>query len=228
MNVSEIFYSIQGEGRLAGVPSVFIRLAGCHLRCVWCDTPYALQAAQGRPLGIPQIVETVLAFDCRHVIVTGGEPLIAQGLAELLEALKRHERHITIETAGTQFRQVSCDLMSISPKLSHSTPRQGPLARYAASHEKTRLNIKALQALAGSYDYQIKFVVRDRNDLAEISDLWAQLSGVAPSRILLMPEGRTKTELRRRNPEVAQICLERGFTFCPRLHIELWGNVRGT
>lgn len=228
MRISEIFYSIQGEGRLAGVPSVFVRLAGCNLRCRWCDTPYALQSSQGDSMTIPEIIEKVLSFNCRHIVVTGGEPMIAKGLCDLLEQLKSREKHITIETAGTKHQQIPCDLMSVSPKLSHSTPTEGPFAQYAESHEKTRLNIAALQNLMDSYDYQMKFVVNDKNDLAEIADLVNKLTGVETHRVMLMPEGRTKTELRRKNAEIAQLCLEQGFAFCSRLQIELWGNKKGT
>src|ERR1051325_255208 len=108
MKVSEIFYSIQGEGMLTGVPSVFVRTSGCNLRCVWCDTPYTSWDATGDELAVDAIVERVLGFGSatRHVVVTGGEPMIAKGIGELTRKLAEHGYHITIETAGTVYTDV--------------------------------------------------------------------------------------------------------------------------
>ncbi|MBI4908810.1 MAG: 7-carboxy-7-deazaguanine synthase QueE, partial [Acidobacteria bacterium] len=122
MKISEIFYSIQGEGVLAGVPSVFVRTSGCNLRCVWCDTPYTSWSPEGVDMTIAAIVERVAADSKGHVVVTGGEPMIQPQIGELTRALRGLGQHITIETAGTVAPEVECDLMSISPKLSNSTP----------------------------------------------------------------------------------------------------------
>src|SRR5258708_13486523 len=108
--VAEIFYSIQGEGKLAGTPSAFLRLSGCNLRCVWCDTPYASWNPEGKDESVGTIVDQVCAFLVRHVVITGGEPFIMPDLAELCEALKNREKHITIETAGTIFEAVKMNL----------------------------------------------------------------------------------------------------------------------
>ena len=132
MRVTEIFYSLQGEGMLVGVPSVFVRLAGCPFRCRWCDTAYAWDYAAGEDLSGNQIVEQVNRWPCRFVVLTGGEPLMAgdlsvrPGLADLTRRLAALGKHITIETAGALFvPDLACDLMSISPKLTNSRARHG-------------------------------------------------------------------------------------------------------
>ena len=228
MNISEIFHSLQGEGRLVGTPSVFVRLAGCNLRCHWCDTPYALQASQGQTQTLEDIVAQVQACDCPHIIITGGEPLIAKELPELTHLLHAAGKHITIETAATVHHDLVCDLMSMSPKLAHSTPWEGPFSRYAQSHEKKRLNIETIQAFMDRYDYQLKFVVREEKDLEEIEPILAQLHGLDRTKVLLMPQARTQTEYRRRGPRIAAFCIDGGFSYSPRLHIDLWGNRCGT
>ena len=122
MRIAELFYSIQGEGSLVGVPSFFIRTSGCNLRCSWCDTPYTSWAPEGVDLSIDQILNEARAHPARYAVVTGGEPMIAPEVLPLTARLRGAGFHITIETAGTVFRPVACDLMSISPKLANSTP----------------------------------------------------------------------------------------------------------
>lgn len=229
MQISEIFYSLQGEGRLTGMRSVFIRLAGCNLRCWWCDTPYALTASSGREQDIRQVLDQIATWDTPYVVVTGGEPLIAKDLPELLAELKSAGKHITVETAGTRYVEISCDLLSISPKLAHSTPpADHAFAAYADSHEKQRIQTDVLQRYIDTYDYQLKFVVSTVGDLAEIEALLSRLHNVQREQVMLMPQGRTKADLRRTGPQVARWCLENNFSYCPRLQIELWGNKKGT
>ena len=143
MNISEIFYSIQGEGMLTGVPSVFVRTSGCNLRCAWCDTPYTSWEPEGENQTLGGILSTVRRFWANHVVVTGGEPMIAPDIVALTEGLKRIDQHITIETAGTVFKPVVCDLMSISPKLANSTP-EGP---WSAQHDRIRIRTETLAEL---------------------------------------------------------------------------------
>ena len=123
MLISEIFHSIQGEGELTGVPSVFVRASGCNLRCTWCDTKYASWNPEGEERSIDEIVEKVASFPARHVVLTGGEPMVAKGIRELALRLRENGLHITLETAGTLAPDgIACDLASLSPKLSNSTP----------------------------------------------------------------------------------------------------------
>lgn len=228
VNVNEIFYSIQGEGKLAGMPSAFIRTSGCNLRCVWCDTP----ATSWQPIGTEMSVEDVLSrvgdFPTRHAVVTGGEPMIDADVGAVTRGLQEAGYHVTIETAGTVFGGFWCDLFSISPKLSNSTPWERDGGKFAAAHEKNRIDIEAIRRLMEFADYQLKFVVERAADLREIDELLGRIGDVDPGHVLLMPEGVTARELDARAGWVADVCKERGFRFCDRLHIRLFGNRAGT
>lgn len=229
MKISELFFSLQGEGKLTGVPSTFIRISGCNLRCTWCDTPYASWNPTGEDLSIPQILDFVAAQPARHIVLTGGEPMITPDITQLSHQLKSLGHHITLETAGTISRPISVDLLSISPKLSNSTPHTREAGRFALAHEANRINLPVLrELLALPADRQLKFVISDESQLAEVDALLAQLPPVAPSDVLLMPEGTDLETLHARTPWLADLCKRRGNRFCPRLHIELYGNTRGT
>ena len=219
---TELFYSIQREGSLVGVPSVFIRTSGCNLRCAWCDTPYASWQPEGADLTLGQIVDEVKAHPARHVVVTGGEPMIAPEIIPLTERLRGLGWHITIETAGTVFQPVACDLMSISPKLANSSPN----GHWAAQHNRLRIQPEVLLELMARYPYQLKFVIERPGDLDEVRALIGALEA-DPRRVMLMPEGTDRNRLRERAVWLAEICKQEGFRFSPRLHVELWGNQRG-
>jgi len=235
--ISETFYSVQGEGKLSGVPSFFIRVSGCNLRCTWCDTPYASWKPEFTLHSIAALVEQVCATPAKHAVLTGGEPMIFPLIADLAASLRARGVHITIETAGTVFRDVACDLISISPKLANSTPQgdeRDPLKVWEARHEARRLNFVALQALIDHYPQrQLKFVVRAGDDgalfadLAEIDSVLARLHHWSPTDVLLMLEG-TALPTADSKQRVVEACLLRGWRYCPRLHIELFGNTRGT
>jgi len=228
MRIAEIFYSLQGEGRLLGMPSVFIRTSGCNLRCVWCDTPYTSWRPEGSEWSIREIIREARKYPARHVVVTGGEPLLAPEIEELTQELKRNGAHITIETAGTIFKPVACDLISLSPKLANSTPWKKARGRFAAMHEERRLNLDVIGKQLAAYDYQLKFVVERRQDFTEIRDLLDQLDGVDRARVLVMAQGKTSVELRRKAKWIVALCKKHGYGFTPRLHIDLFGNRRGT
>lgn len=234
--ISETFLSIQGEGKLTGVPSYFIRVSGCNLRCAWCDTPYASWYPEGAQRTVASLASDAAASGARHAVLTGGEPLLFAAIVPLSRALRDAGMHITIETAGTVVPDdapaLACDLMSISPKLSNSTPRAGdprdPAGAWTKRHEERRLNPAAIAALMNlAPDRQLKFVVSSRHDLEEIDALLGALPKVAPTDVLLMPEGVTVEQIRSRDWLVAE-CLRRGWRFCNRLHIELFGHTRGT
>ena len=226
MKVAEIFHSIQGEGKLAGMPSVFIRASGCNLRCVWCDTPYASWNPQGEDLPVDEIVRRLEAFSTRYVVLTGGEPLIMPDIIELCDALKAQDYHITVETAATVFKPLKLDLASLSPKLSNSTPRG---SRFEESHERQRINFAVIQQFIDtSPDFQLKFVVCDESDLLEIEKILKHVRNWKPGDVQLMPEGIDAQTLHSRGQWIAQVCKQKGYRFCPRLHIELFGNRPGT
>ena len=226
MKIAEIFYSIQGEGMLAGTPSVFVRTSGCNLRCVWCDTPYASWEPEGKDVALEEILAQVARYRAHYVVVTGGEPMIAPEIVPLSEALRQMGLHVTIETAGTVFAPVDCHLMSISPKLANSTPVDREGGRWAAQHDRLRIRPEVLRRLMGTYDYQLKFVVTEEDDLGEIRDLVAQLRA-NPQRVVLMPEGTDPEVLRERATWMVEICKQEGYRFSPRLHIDIYGNRRG-
>jgi 7-carboxy-7-deazaguanine synthase len=225
MRVNEIFYSLQGEGFLAGVPSVFARLAGCPLRCRWCDTKYAWSETAGQNFSVSEIVQTVVKWPCRFVVVTGGEPMVNSDLSALVSKLKAHGKHITIETAGIAYvPDMACDLMSISPKLSNSTPDDPELAKI---HEAERLDIAVLRKLIANYKYQLKFVVDSQDDLPQIQRTIEEIGNIDLEKVMLMPQAATRDEFLAKSPMVADICKQTGYAFCHRLHVFLWNAARG-
>jgi len=219
LKIAEIFYSVQGEGTLAGVPSVFVRTSGCNLRCAWCDTPYTSWNPEGEERSLDSIVEQVESYNASHVVVTGGEPMIAP---EIVELTHRLTQHVTIETAGTVDVEVRCDLMSISPKLANSTPE----GRWSAQHERLRYQPEILKRLMSRYPYQLKFVIAQPDDLTEVRAIVEQI-GAGKDRVVLMPEGVDSTKLAERSRWLVECCKQEGYRFSPRLHIDLWGNRRG-
>jgi 7-carboxy-7-deazaguanine synthase len=225
LKIAEIFYSLQGEGMLAGVPSVFIRTSGCNLRCVWCDTPYTSWNPEGQDMMLGEILGDVRRRWATHVVVTGGEPMIAEPLGDLTQRLKEMDLHITIETAGTVYQKVACDLMSISPKLANSTPHEREGSKWAAQHDRLRYQPEVLRKLMEEYPYQLKFVVSEFKDTDEIAAILRE-TGADRSRVVIMPEG-TSTEAIHERKWVVEFCKTERFRYGPRLHIDLWGNQRG-
>ena len=227
MRISEIFYSIQGEGRLSGVPSVFIRTSGCNLRCVWCDTPYTSWNPEGKEMTLEEIFHAIESYPLGHVVLTGGEPLLSHEIEELSARLKTAGAHLTIETAATIFKPVSCDLVSMSPKLSNSTPWQRRNGKFAAMHEQHRLNFNVVQQFIDGYDYQLKFVVDCEQDFAEVRQILDALKNVDTTRVLMMAQARNRRQLHQKSRWIVELCKKFGYGYSPRLHIELYGNRRG-
>jgi len=229
MLISEIFYSLQGEGLLIGMPSVFVRTSGCNLRCQWCDTPYASWKVEGEELGIPEILERIASYKCHHVVLTGGEPMIARGIRDLARELRARGHHITIETAGTILPQaIPCDLASLSPKLKNSTPEKSLAGPWRELHEKRRYQPDIIRAWRELAECQFKFVVTSPEDLEEIENILSEIGPLEGEYLFLMPEGTDPVSLRERSKWLAAICRERQYRFAPRLQIELYGNTRGT
>jgi len=230
--IAERFVSLQGEGGLVGVPSSFVRVSGCNLRCVWCDSP----ATSWTPSGVQVEIAELVAFCARgprHVVLTGGEPLLFPGVAALSQRLRAGGHHVTVETAGTVWLDgLACDLLSLSPKLGHSTPWQRA-PKLAERHERTRLDVAVLARLTASFAWQLKFVVRAAEaaaDLDEVERLVRELAVPASERhrVLVMPECTDPAALHASYRTLVSACIERGFRLGERLHIALFGHTPGT
>jgi 7-carboxy-7-deazaguanine synthase len=237
VRVAEVFRSIQGEGRLTGTASVFVRASGCNLRCTFCDTPYASWSPEGKDLSVDEIVAAVerlsradgrQAVPVRHVVLTGGEPMLFAELVPLAAAVRQAGRHVTIETSGTLYLPVACDLMSISPKLSNSTPPPEGDPRWTWRHEAARHAPHVVRRLMAEHDYQLKFVAERPEDCEEVERYLAELPGVDRRRAMLMPQGVDPDELAEKASWLKPYCRAHGLTFCPRRQIEWFGHVRGT
>ena len=228
--ISEIFHSLQGEGGLAGTPSVFVRTSGCNLRCAWCDTPYASWNPEGEARSVAEILAEIERYPARHVVLTGGEPMIAKEIHALAAAIRATGRHLTIETAATvPPGGIACDLASLSPKLRNSTPEAARAGAWLGRHETARWQPDVVAEWMRHCDYQLKFVVTAEDEIAEIEAMLAQLPVAPPrARVLLMPEGTTVETLRARADWLVARCKMGGYRFAPRLHIEWFGHQRGT
>jgi 7-carboxy-7-deazaguanine synthase len=225
--VSEIFYSVQGEGVHSGTPSVFLRTYRCNLSCTWCDSKYtwlgqdkARQGVDYTPMPATALIDKIASYGCKHLVLTGGEPLLHQrALAPVLAGLKGSGFFIEVETNGTiapsAAFEASVDCFNVSPKISNSLVEEG-----------VRIRAKPLRAFVRSRKAWFKFVVCDKKDLAEIEGMVSEF-GLQRERVILMPEGVDAATLLARSRWLVEVCKERGFRFGPRLHILLWGNQRG-
>lgn len=217
LRVSEVFYSIQGEGASCGRATAFIRLGGCTLGCQWCDTKYAWHG--GETWDVERLVAAVAAFPARRVVVTGGEPF-EQEIAGLLRALREAGLTIEIETAGfASLDQVRCATLAhqlnVSPKLANSGV---PYAR--------RMNLPVLRFLCATGMAYLKCVVEQPEDVTEVTELVATLA-FPPERVFLMPQAVAAAELLQKSLWVVEACKRHGYNYSPRLHILLWGAKRG-
>lgn len=220
---------------LTGTPSVFVRASGCNLRCGFCDTPYTSWEPEGEDWSVEDILAEVDRLtssrepeEIKHVVITGGEPMLFAEMLPLCEGLHAAGLHITIETAGTLFLPVVCDLMSISPKLSNSTPDEARAGKWRSRHEQSRHQPQVIRRLIRDYEHQVKFVVDTPNDLTEVEEWLCAFPEVARNRVLLMPQGIDLALLESTGKWLADYCAQQGFVFCPRKHIEWFGATRGT
>ena len=226
--VSEVFFSIQGEGVNAGTPSVFLRTFTCNLTCTWCDTKYtwvdqdkAIPGKEYQPLSSEEIIAKVSSFGCDHLVVTGGEPLLHQRmLGPLIAQLKRSGFYVEVETNGTIAPSAGMvervDLFNVSPKISNSLV-----------DETVRTRPEAIAAFVRSRKAWFKFVIKEKRDVAEVEALLSRFL-IPRDRVLLMPEGVDPETLSERGRWLVEVCKDKGLRFSPRLHVMLFGNVRGT
>lgn len=228
LRIAEIFRSRQGEGLLTGTESVFVRLAGCNLRCWFCDTPYASWRVEGEQMDAAAVFDQVHALGVRHVVLTGGEPMLFAELVPLSQKLHEAGCHVTIETAGTRYLPVACDLMSISPKLENSQPDAARYPRWAAEHRRRRYQPEIVRRLLAEFPYQLKFVIDQPGDCDEVRDYLARFPELDRRRVLLMPQGTDCSTLDEKAAWLEPYCREHGLRFCPRRQIEWYGSRRGT
>jgi 7-carboxy-7-deazaguanine synthase len=228
VRIAEIYQSVQGEGFLTGTPSVFVRASGCNLRCWFCDTPFASWYPEGEDCSVEDILIKIEQFACEHVVLTGGEPMLFAELIPLCDELQGRKHHITIETAGTLYLPLACDLMSISPKLGNSTPSQSLAPRWHLRHDHTRHAPEVIRRLVAEYEYQLKFVVGQPQDSDEVLRYLADFPEIDRGRVMLMPLGTDIDELAKVATWLPDYCARYGLHYCPRRQIEWFGLVRGT
>lgn len=239
----EIFYSIQGEGKSMGVPSVFVRTSLCNLHCIWCDTDYTWNWTGTRfphvndnkpgyrkfdkkswiaECAIAEAAAMVAGFPCRNVILTGGEPMLQQAaLVHLMQALRQihPEYRFEVETNGTLLPTPAfddaIDQYNVSPKLENSNnPR------------KLREKPAVYQFFVNNSKAHFKFVVAEKTDLDEVLELIARYH-IPPEKVWLMPEGSSRQILAKRRLWLVEICKTYGFRFTDRLHVQIWGSKKG-
>jgi 7-carboxy-7-deazaguanine synthase len=232
LRIAETFTSLQGEGRLTGTRSFFIRTSGCNLRCWFCDTPYASWSPEGQIHRVDALVAAAVDSGCQYVVLTGGEPLLPQASAELVQRLRAHGLHVTIETAGTIDRALTADLMSISPKLAGSGPQEtqarSSSSAWALRHEQRRWRPEVVrQLIARSCEYQIKFVVDRPSDFEQAADAAREL-GVACEHVWIMPQATSVEQLDQQAIWLKPLCQQHGFQYCDRMHVRWYGHRRGT
>jgi len=210
LKVHSIFYSIQGEGPLSGVPSVFLRLSGCNLKCVFCDSTEALK--KGKTMEIKEVIHHILSLKHKasNLVITGGEPLLQkESLSVLLYEIKKAFSTIEVETNGT-ISPISFTWVryNVSPKTGNSG--MSVLQVYKPETLKEFL----------PFDSIYKFVVSEEEDLKEILEIVNNLS-IPLHRVYLMPMASNPQELKIRAPEVVRLSLKYGFRYSDRLHLRL-------
>lgn len=227
--VSEIFPSIQGEGRHAGCPAICIRFKYCNLGCVWCDTRFTWDPRKietGELMQATELTQRVASLvdaphrGQTHVVLTGGEPMLHQrDLPRLVASLRQTGfEFFEIETNGMyappEELRAAIDWWNCSPKLTNN-----------GLPSNVNIVPDALRGIASTNRADFKFVVRDDADITEIERDYLPL--LPRDRIMLMPEGVTAERQLALMPWVVEQCAKHGFRFSPRLHILIWGNERG-
>jgi len=240
--INELYTCLQGEGKLTGVPHIFIRVSGCRLRCQFansfCDTPYSSWGPEKGKFTYEDIFEFYMNNrHIKHTMITGGGPTLHRNmLVELCHLAKEFDHYITIETEGSESVGTMADLISLSPKLSNSTPRPGTWMPYLnrevtekdkEKHEKWRCNYDAMMNLIDLHpDYQLKPVISNEEDLQEVKEL-QKILDIPNEKVYLMPEGLEPKQLNERRRWLMDLCVREGYNFTDRLHIIAYGDTRG-
>ncbi|MCD6523279.1 MAG: 7-carboxy-7-deazaguanine synthase QueE [Candidatus Diapherotrites archaeon] len=206
MRVTEIFYSIQGEGPFMGMPAIFIRLHGCNLRCSWCDSKYTWNDSEDyKEMSEKQILKKIQKYRTKHIIITGGEPLI-QEIYPLVRDLKRADYKIHIETNGTIYkpflRQLDCVVVSPKPP---------------SANVKATFKIKEFKRLKNAY---FKVVIKNESDWKWAKKLSKQIN---PKILYLIPEGGVDFSFLSKKIKKLDDNMRIGI----QLHKIIWGDKRG-
>jgi 7-carboxy-7-deazaguanine synthase len=239
----EIFYSIQGEGKNLGRPSIFVRASLCNLHCLWCDTDYTWNWEGTRfrhqhdelpgyqkfkmeeqivEMSTEELVEEIRQHPCLNLVLTGGEPLMQQqGWVELMQALRNRDAGygFEVETNGTKLPTEAFDRLidqyNVSPKLANS-----------GNKRSLREKPEAYAFFAQSPKAHFKFVIQNQSDLEEVQQLIERYA-LSPENIYLMPEGTSPETLRSRQQWLVEVCKQQGFHYTDRLHVHIYGAKRG-
>ena len=232
INISEIFYSVQGEGVSIGAPALFVRLQGCNLTCTWCDTPYTWKPGQNKDFKRYQVSELVdeiaghiqAAVSEPIVVITGGEPLLQQEqIKRMIQLLREREIlvHYEIETNGTIFPHALTEFrtniqLNVSPKLANSdVPKEKRFCREI---------LELLASPDSGFRTFFKFVITNKTDFDEI---FTDFDFIPREKMIIMPEGVTKESQVDGLSSCVEICKENGLRLIPRLHTLIWENRRG-
>lgn len=213
MWVSEIFHSIQGEGKTIGKPTVFVRLRGCNLKCLFCDSKFTW--TEGKEMSILEIKEEIQKYNCKRIVITGGEPLLQQkDVFDLIFSISKYD--IEIETNGTILPEYNLPKIqyNVSPKLTNS-----------GNDLEKSIQEKSLQFFSEHKNSIFKFVVSTKEDLDEILKLITKFN-IEKEKVYLMPEGVEEDKLKEKEQWLIEICKNYQFNYSPRLQISVWGNVR--
>ncbi len=226
-----------------GIPSVFVRTSLCNLHCIWCDTDYTWNWDNTRfphvndsipgyhkfakkdwiaTCEIEEVAAAVLSYDCRNIILTGGEPMLQQpALVNLMECLRKIKSEIRfeVETNGTlvpsEAFDASIDQYNVSPKLENS-----------GNPAKLRNKPAAMHFFAGSNKANFKFVLADQSDLEEVQQLIHHYQ-IGSEKVWLMPEGNQASTLNKRRKWLVEICKKHQYRYSDRLHVQIWGAKKG-
>ena len=225
MQINEIFKSIQGEGPNFGKPAIFLRTAQCNLKCTWCDTKYTWDwknydyTKEVKEMTLEEIKEQLIDLEIKHLVITGGEPLLQQDdLADLLSFLKP-DFYVEIETNCTILpNKMLTDLVdqwNVSPKTENSG---NPLELYE--------NDECYYFFANQENCFFKYVVENESDIPEIKKFVTKYN-IPENRVQLMTQASTKEEISAREKSISELAKANNFLFSPRLHVAMWGAQRG-
>lgn len=190
-----------------------------------CDSSYTSWHPEDKEISVAEILNEIEGFNCKHVVITGGEPFVQKDeLIILCEELFKRGYHITIETNATIYAPVKAHLISMSPKLKNSSPSLD--SKQFRMHNKNRIKPEIIRQFLAEYDCQVKFVVDSQDDLEEIIEL-EETVPIPNEKICLMPQARKQKEIQSKQQWIVEICKERNYRYSPRLQIRIWGEKRG-